>query len=127
MISEHRNQPRHRPVGQAAGRRTARSGPTLATMLAFAVAGAALAGCQRMQVEEVPPPPPPSAAQPQAAMPDAGMAIAHACGADIDRLCPGVPPGEGRIKACMKAHVMELSAPCTDELLKAIAAEREPN
>ena len=26
------------------------------------------------------------------------MVIAKACGADIDRFCPGVPPGEGRIR-----------------------------
>lgn len=32
-----------------------------------------------------PPPPAPSK-----------MQIAEACGADIDRLCPGVPPGQGR-------------------------------
>jgi len=51
--------------------------------------------------------------------------IAHACAGDIDRLCPGVPPGQGRIKACMKQHVTELSAPCFDTLLGAIAAGRE--
>ncbi len=27
--------------------------------------------------------------------------LLHACGGDVDRLCPGVPPGEGRIKACV--------------------------
>ena len=52
--------------------------------------------------------------------------IAQACAGDIDRLCAGVPPGEGRIKACMKAHISQVSAPCFDALLKAIAAEREP-
>ena len=52
--------------------------------------------------------------------------IAQACTGDIDRLCAGVPPGEGRIKACMKAHISQVSAPCFDALLKAIAAEREP-
>ena len=56
---------------------------------------------------------------------EAGV-IARACAGDIDRLCAGVPPGEGRIKACMKAHISQLSAPCFDALLKAIAAEREP-
>jgi hypothetical protein len=54
-------------------------------------------------------------------------AIARACAADIDRLCAGVPPGEGRIKACMKAHITELSAPCFDTLLGAITAEKEPS
>ena len=52
--------------------------------------------------------------------------IARACAADIDRLCAGVPPGEGRIKACMKAHVTELSAPCFDAIMGAVAAEKEP-
>ena len=55
-----------------------------------------------------------------------GMQIAEACGNDIDRLCPGVPPGEGRIKACMKAHVSQLSAPCFDTLMAAAAAKKEP-
>ncbi len=53
------------------------------------------------------------------------MQIAEACGADIDRLCPGVPPGQGRIKACMKAHVSQLSAPCFDTLMAAAAAKKE--
>lgn len=54
------------------------------------------------------------------------LRIARACAADIERLCAGVPPGEGRIKACMKAHIQEVSAPCFDALLGAIAAEKEP-
>jgi hypothetical protein len=53
------------------------------------------------------------------------MAIARACAGDIERLCPGVPPGEGRIKACMKAHISQVSAPCFDALLGAIAAGKE--
>jgi hypothetical protein len=53
------------------------------------------------------------------------MQIAEACGADIDRLCPGVPPGQGRIKACMKAHVSQLSASCFDTLMAAAAAKKE--
>jgi hypothetical protein len=52
--------------------------------------------------------------------------IARACAGDIERLCYGVPPGEGRIKACMRAHMRELSAPCFDAILGAIAAEKEP-
>jgi hypothetical protein len=51
--------------------------------------------------------------------------IAHACAGDIERLCRGVPPGEGRIKACIKAHITELSAPCFDTLLGAVASEKE--
>jgi hypothetical protein len=52
--------------------------------------------------------------------------IARACAGDIERLCAGVPPGEGRIKACIKAHITELSAPCFDKLLGAVASEKEP-
>jgi hypothetical protein len=63
--------------------------------------------------------PPPAVAQ-------EAKVIAHACGGDIERLCRGVPPGEGRIKACVKAHVTELSAPCFDTILGAVASEREP-
>ena len=55
-----------------------------------------------------------------------GLQIAEACGNDIDRLCPGVPPGQGRIKACMKEHASQLSAPCFDTLMAAAAAKKEP-
>jgi hypothetical protein len=64
-------------------------------------------------------------AQQQPAGPS-GLQIAEACGGDIDRLCPGVPPGQGRIKACMKEHASQLSAPCFDALMAAAAAKREP-
>jgi outer membrane protein OmpA-like peptidoglycan-associated protein len=47
--------------------------------------------------------------------------LLHACGGDVDRLCPGVQPGEGRIKACMKAHASELSAGCFDTLMAAMS------
>jgi hypothetical protein len=52
--------------------------------------------------------------------------LVKACAGDIERLCAGVPPGEGRIKACMKAHITELSAPCFDTLLRMVTAEKEP-
>jgi hypothetical protein len=64
-----------------------------------------------------------AAAQPPQA--PSGLQIAEACGTDIDRLCPGVPPGQGRIKACMKAHVSQLSAPCFDTLMAAASAKKE--
>lgn len=34
------------------------------------------------------------------------------CRADMERLCPGVPPGGGRIIGCLKAHKMEMSVGC---------------
>jgi len=60
---------------------------------------------------------------PPVSMAQEAMTLAKACGHDIDRLCAGVPPGEGRIKACIKAHITELSAPCFDALLGAVAGE----
>jgi hypothetical protein len=62
-----------------------------------------------------------------AAMAQNAQQIARACAGDIERLCAGVPPGEGRIKACIKAHITELSAPCFDTLLGAVASEKEPH
>jgi chemotaxis protein MotB len=49
-----------------------------------------------------------------------GRQIARACAADVAQFCPGISPGEGRIKACMKAHVSQLSAGCFDTLLSAV-------
>jgi Cysteine rich repeat len=34
------------------------------------------------------------------------------CKPDAQRLCPGVPPGGGRIAQCLKAHKMEMSIGC---------------
>ena len=45
--------------------------------------------------------------------------VVAACKSDVDRLCGKVQPGEGRIKACMKQHLRELSDPCKIALLQA--------
>jgi hypothetical protein len=47
------------------------------------------------------------------------MAAARACRPDIRQFCGDVPPGQGRIKACMKAHIQELSEPCKEALFQA--------
>jgi len=39
------------------------------------------------------------------------------CAGDIKALCAGIEPGEGRIKACIKSHLTELSPSCEDRLL----------
>jgi hypothetical protein len=44
------------------------------------------------------------------------------CKADLARLCPGVQPGGGRIKKCLKAHEMELSVGC-GKALQALKAK----
>jgi hypothetical protein len=45
--------------------------------------------------------------------------VLQACKPDIARFCSQVPPGQGRIKACMKEHVHELSEPCKEALFQA--------
>ena len=46
-------------------------------------------------------------------------AVLQACKPDIARFCSQVPPGQGRIKACMKEHIQELSEPCQEGLFQA--------
>jgi hypothetical protein len=53
-------------------------------------------------------------------------AIIHACAGDVERLCAGVRPGNGRIKTCMKSKIAKVSAPCINSVLRAIAAGKEP-
>jgi hypothetical protein len=38
------------------------------------------------------------------------------CAVDLDSLCAGVSVGEGRRVACLKAHMANLSAPCSARL-----------
>jgi len=40
------------------------------------------------------------------------------CKPDIERLCPKVEPGGGRIKECLMQHKMELSVGCAEALQK---------
>jgi hypothetical protein len=49
----------------------------------------------------------------------AARAVLGACKPDIARFCSQVPPGQGRIKACMKQHLPELSEPCKEALFQA--------
>jgi len=39
------------------------------------------------------------------------------CAGDIKTLCAGTQPGEGRIKACIKSHLTDLSPTCNDRVL----------
>ncbi len=47
----------------------------------------------------------------------AAVAEEKPCATDIKTLCAGVQPGEGRIKACIKSHLTELSQTCEDRVL----------
>ena len=56
---------------------------------------------------------------PGAAMAQQGPAEREAmqvCRADYEALCAGVPPGGGRILACLQQHVDKLSAGCKQAL-----------
>ena len=46
------------------------------------------------------------------------------CAGDIKTLCAGIQPGEGRIKACIKSHMAEVSDPCRDAMSQAAAGRK---
>jgi Cysteine rich repeat len=56
-----------------------------------------------------------------AAMQSAAM---KACGGDVKSLCAGIQPGDGRVKACIKSHFSDVSAPCQAVLVKAAAISK---
>ena len=44
----------------------------------------------------------------------------QACGADLNQLCAGIQPGEGRITGCVREHFARLSAPCQNALISGV-------
>jgi hypothetical protein len=62
-------------------------------------------------------PVPPS--QPTRPSPNAMKELRAACAADVQKLCPGVQPGSGRIMQCLSEHKSEASETCKQALLKA--------
>jgi hypothetical protein len=46
------------------------------------------------------------------------------CGGDVKTLCGGVAPGEGRLKACFKSHLSELSPTCYDRVLTVAVTDK---
>lgn len=48
-------------------------------------------------------------------------ARSNACAADVERLCNGVQPGEGRIMQCLEQNQSQLSQQCSDGMAKAKA------
>jgi len=44
------------------------------------------------------------------------QAMSDRCGDDIDRLCPGMQPGGGRIYLCLKAQESKVSSQCRSAL-----------
>jgi len=49
-----------------------------------------------------------------------------ACKPDVERLCPGMQPGGGRIKACLKQNAAQLSATCKEAIAKAGEKNQPP-
>ena len=49
------------------------------------------------------------------------------CVADLDRLCPGIRPGNDRLLACMREHVRDVSFPCLVRLAKYAEVHRLRN
>ena len=39
-------------------------------------------------------------------------AVKEACKADVEKFCPGITPGGGRLMECMKPHRKEVSDEC---------------
>src|SRR5579862_5313970 len=62
------------------------------------------------------PPPPAATSSPPAATPAPKQTVREACSQDIQTVCAGVQPGEGRIRLCMRQHFRELSAGCRDSI-----------
>jgi Golgi apparatus protein 1 len=51
-------------------------------------------------------------------MRERAQAFILACKPDADRLCKGIPPGAGRIAACLRSHLDELAPACRGELAR---------
>jgi hypothetical protein len=54
------------------------------------------------------------------------LAVGH-CIADLRRLCPGVSPGNNRLRACMRERIRDVSFPCLVTLAKFAEVRRSLN
>ena len=50
----------------------------------------------------------------------ASAELAGACLKDAKAQCPGVEPGGGKIRDCLKTHIKDLSDECKEVLVKAV-------
>ena len=53
----------------------------------------------------------------------ASAELSGACLKDAKALCPGVEPGGGKIRDCLKTHIKDLSDECKEVLVKAVNAK----
>ena len=50
----------------------------------------------------------------------ASAELTGACLKDAKAMCPGVEPGGGKIRDCLKTHIKDLSDECKEVLVKAV-------
>ncbi|MGF9563061.1 hypothetical protein [Neorhizobium sp. JUb45] len=53
------------------------------------------------------------------------QAAREICAPDMQRLCPGISPGGGKLKACIHEHASEFSKPCADAMKDVRAARKQ--
>jgi pyruvate/2-oxoglutarate dehydrogenase complex dihydrolipoamide acyltransferase (E2) component len=102
-----------------------------------AIGGGAAPAPAASQPEATPPPAAPAAAEPAPAAPAAAAAapaagpapmsprqemriLRFACGPDYRALCGGIPPGGGRVVACLRSNAASLSPSCRRALMGAM-------
>ena len=54
----------------------------------------------------------------------AASAVAKACAADIKAQCREIKPGDGKLRACVKAHFSDLSADCQVAIISVVAVAK---
>lgn len=50
--------------------------------------------------------------------------LGGSCVPDLEKLCPGIPPGQGRLRDCMKKHIKDVSTPCLMRLAKFVEVRK---
>jgi hypothetical protein len=54
------------------------------------------------------------------------LAVGH-CLVDLSKLCPGIPPGNNNLRACLREHLRDVSFPCLVTLAKFAEVRRFRN
>ena len=57
------------------------------------------------------------------ALADTETDLVKACTTDVEKLCPGIAPGGGKIAACLKKHANQVTVGCAKAIQKAKAGQ----
>jgi hypothetical protein len=57
------------------------------------------------------------------ALADAETDVVKACTTDVEKLCPGITPGGGKIAACLKKHENQVTVGCAKAIAKVKAGQ----